>query len=148
MYSYFSFGTKQSVLSVPFQFCLKSKNRIFYIAEIIISVIFTKMYRLEKYNNFFLAKNLLLRIMCCYFVMYTSCEAVALYPRKSHTHSFTDLLSHSQSSRQFYLSFILGIQGVSMKMPEFSCILRIAVTCKPCNGYISRFFLLKTEIHQ
>ena len=39
------------------------------------------------------------------------------------------------------------IQGVSKKSPEFSCITRIAITWWACNGFTSRFFLLKAEIH-
>ena len=45
-----------------------------------------------------------------------------------------------------YLKYI-DIQGVSKKTPEFFCITRIVVTCKPCNGNTNCFSLLKTEIH-
>ena len=37
--------------------------------------------------------------------------------------------------------------GRFKKMPEFSCITKIVVTCKPCNGITNCFSLMKTKIH-
>ena len=39
------------------------------------------------------------------------------------------------------------LQGVWLKTPEFSSIMKIVVTCKPFNIFTSFFFLLKTEFH-
>ena len=39
------------------------------------------------------------------------------------------------------------LQGVSKKTPEFSCITKNVVACKPCNRITNCFSLLKTEIH-
>ena len=43
--------------------------------------------------------------------------------------------------------YLIMVQGVSKKTPEFSFITIIVITCKPCNGFTNCFFLLKTEIH-
>ena len=39
------------------------------------------------------------------------------------------------------------LQGVPIKMPEFSSITKIVVTCKRFKIFTNFFFLLKTEIH-
>ena len=53
---------------------------------------------------------------------------------------------HCPVANKVFIFGILQFYGV-FKKTEISCILRIVVTCKPCNIFTNCFFLLKTEIY-
>ena len=59
---------------------------------------------------------------------------------------FTDFINPLTHTRPPEL-MINHHTGRLKKTPEFSCITKIVVTCKPCNGITNCFSLLKTEIH-